>query len=90
MEPRILEQRLRILQAGDYHVLPLGEALQRLYGKELPHRSVSIRSDALLLRFIDTTGRSELDFESWLTGVGDWLAIRRAARRKYVPPRRLS
>ena len=45
MEPRILEQRLRILQAGDYNVLPLGEALQRMYGKELPHRSVSITFD---------------------------------------------
>jgi len=45
------------------------------------------RSNALLLpRFIDTTGRSGLDFESWLTGVGDWLAIRRAARQKYISP----
>ncbi|HMC27800.1 MAG TPA: hypothetical protein VKM56_08410, partial [Verrucomicrobiae bacterium] len=29
MEPKTLEQRLRILRTGDYNVLPLGEALQR-------------------------------------------------------------
>ena len=34
MEPRTLEQRLGILRAGGYNVLPLGEALQRLYAKE--------------------------------------------------------
>ena len=34
MEPRILEQRLGMLRKGDYNVLPLGEALQRLYAKE--------------------------------------------------------
>src|SRR5436305_6319354 len=45
MEPRILEQRLGILRTGDYSVLPLGEALQRLYAKELPRRSVSITFD---------------------------------------------
>src|SRR5712691_11022137 len=44
------------------------------------------RSDALLLpRFIDTTGRSGLEFESWLTGVGDLLAIRRRARGNTFP-----
>jgi peptidoglycan/xylan/chitin deacetylase (PgdA/CDA1 family) len=41
---RILEQRLGILRAGDYNVL-LGEALQRLFAKELPPRSVSITFD---------------------------------------------
>src|SRR5437773_11933124 len=45
MEPKTLEQRLRILRTGDYNVLPLGEALQRLYAKELPRRSVSITFD---------------------------------------------
>jgi len=45
------------------------------------------RKDSLLLpRFVDTSGRSGLDFESWLTGVGDLLAIRRPARQKYVSP----
>jgi peptidoglycan/xylan/chitin deacetylase (PgdA/CDA1 family) len=45
MEPRTLEQRLEILRAGDYNVLPLGEALQRLFAKELPPRSVSLTFD---------------------------------------------
>lgn len=40
----------------------------------------------LLPRFIDTTRRSEMEFESWLTGVGELLAVRRAATQKYVPP----
>ena len=40
----------------------------------------------LLPRFIDTTRRSDLEFESWLTGVGELLAVRRAATQKYVPP----
>ena len=45
------------------------------------------RTNALLLpRVVDTSSRSELDFESWLTGAGDFLAIRRAARQKYIPP----
>src|SRR6266705_1257472 len=38
-------QRLLILRTGDYNVLPLGEALQRLSAKELPRRSVSITFD---------------------------------------------
>ncbi|HYW98209.1 MAG TPA: polysaccharide deacetylase family protein [Candidatus Elarobacter sp.] len=45
------------------------------------------RKDSLLLpRFIDTSGCNGLDFESWLTGVGDLLAIRRAAPHKYASP----
>src|SRR5437764_14451348 len=39
MEPKTLEQRLRILRTGDYNVLPLVEALHRLYASELPRRS---------------------------------------------------
>jgi peptidoglycan/xylan/chitin deacetylase (PgdA/CDA1 family) len=46
------------------------------------------RSDALLLpRLVDTSFRSALEFESWLTGVGEWLAFRRAARQRYEPRR---
>ena len=37
----------------------------------------SARSQPLLLhRFIDTTGKPALEFESWLTGVGALLAAR--------------
>jgi len=39
----------------------------------------------LLPRFIDNQRRARIDFESWLTGVGHLLAIRRAATQRYVP-----
>ena len=39
-------------------------------------------SDPLLLpRFVDTTARSRVEFESWLTGVGDLLSFRKEASR---------
>jgi len=45
-------------------------------------------SNALLLpRFVDTSARSAIEFESWLSGVGSWLAFRRAAPQRYEPPR---
>ena len=48
---------------------------------------INSKSESLLLpRFIDTTRRSELEFESWLSGVGELLAVRRAATQKYIPP----
>ena len=39
----------------------------------------------LLPRYIDNQVRKEIEFESWLAGVGDLLAVRRKARQKYVP-----
>ena len=43
-------------------------------------------SDPLLLpRFVDTQGRTQTEFESWLSGVGDLLALRRVAAQAYVP-----
>ena len=45
IQPSQLERRLQILSAGKYAVLPLGEALQRLYRKDLPPRSVAITFD---------------------------------------------
>jgi len=48
----------------------------------------SPRNSALLLpRLVDTTSRSPLEFESWLTGVGNLLAMRRAATQRYIPRR---
>jgi hypothetical protein len=45
-------------------------------------------SDSLLLpRYVDHQGRTQLDFESWVTGVGDLLAVRRKASQKLVPGR---
>jgi hypothetical protein len=36
----------------------------------------SVRSEPFLLpRFIDTTGQTALEFESWLTGVGAMLSV---------------
>jgi len=38
------------------------------------------RSESLLLpRFVDHQNRTQLEFESWITGVGDLLAVRRKA-----------
>ena len=38
------------------------------------------QSESLLLpRFIDHQNRTQLEFESWITGVGDLLAVRRKA-----------
>lgn len=43
-------------------------------------------SESLLLpRFIDNQRRTQIDLESWITGVGDLLAVRRAARQRYIP-----
>jgi hypothetical protein len=43
-------------------------------------------SDPLLLpRFVDTQGRTQTEFESWLSGIGDLLAFRRVATQAYVP-----
>jgi peptidoglycan/xylan/chitin deacetylase (PgdA/CDA1 family) len=43
-------------------------------------------SEALLLpRYVDHQHRTQLDFESWITGVGDLLAVRRKAAQTHVP-----
>jgi peptidoglycan/xylan/chitin deacetylase (PgdA/CDA1 family) len=39
----------------------------------------------LIPRFIDNEYRTAIDFESWLSGVGDLLAVRRAASQQYIP-----
>ena len=41
----------------------------------------------LLPRFVDTAKRTDVEFESWVSGVGDLLAFRRAATQQYIPDR---
>ena len=45
ISPQHLEHRLDILKKGKYAVLPLADALERLYRQELPPRSVVITFD---------------------------------------------
>lgn len=40
----------------------------------------------LLSRFVDTTGRTQLEFESWLSGLGALIAFHRAATQSYSLP----
>src|SRR5438270_4707523 len=45
MHPDLFEERLKTLLRGNYNVLPLGEAIQRLHGNDLPPKSVAITFD---------------------------------------------
>jgi len=45
IRPEQFERRLEILRKGNYSVLPLAEALERLYRDDLPPRSVAITFD---------------------------------------------
>jgi peptidoglycan/xylan/chitin deacetylase (PgdA/CDA1 family) len=45
MSPSLLRERLQTLRQGGYHVLPLGEAVQRLFQGDLPPRSVVLTFD---------------------------------------------
>ncbi|MFZ0322132.1 MAG: polysaccharide deacetylase family protein [Candidatus Sulfotelmatobacter sp.] len=44
----------------------------------------------LLPRFVDQQNRTQIEFESWITGVGDLLAVRRKAAQKPAPQQQLS
>ena len=41
----------------------------------------------LLSRFVDTTGRTQLEFESWVSGVGALVALRKTATQRYTVPK---
>jgi len=45
MRPELLEERLNVLKQGGFTVLPLAEALQRLYSCDLPPQSIAITFD---------------------------------------------
>ena len=45
LSPALLADRLRLLKSLDAHVLPLTEAVERLYADDLPPRSVAITFD---------------------------------------------
>jgi peptidoglycan/xylan/chitin deacetylase (PgdA/CDA1 family) len=45
MSPDVLESRFRMLRDGGYNVLPLDEAIRRLYDRTLPPRSVALTFD---------------------------------------------
>ena len=45
MSPAVLESRFRMLRDGGYNVLPLDEAIRRLYERSLPPRSVALTFD---------------------------------------------
>jgi peptidoglycan/xylan/chitin deacetylase (PgdA/CDA1 family) len=45
MPPAMLRERFESLRSGGYQVLPLGEAVERLYKKDLPPRSVVLTFD---------------------------------------------
>ncbi len=48
---------------------------------------VDLRVNPFLVpRIVDTTGRTQLEFESWLSGVGSLIAMRRAASQRYIVP----
>ena len=40
----------------------------------------------LLSRFIDTTGRTQVEFESWLAGLGALIAFRKVTPQRYLVP----
>ena len=45
IRPQQLDRRIEILQRGKYAILPLAEALERLYRGDLPDRSVALTFD---------------------------------------------
>jgi peptidoglycan/xylan/chitin deacetylase (PgdA/CDA1 family) len=47
--------------------------------------ATSATNPLLLPRLVDTTGRTDLEFESWVGGIGHFLSRRKRGKRAYVP-----
>jgi peptidoglycan/xylan/chitin deacetylase (PgdA/CDA1 family) len=62
-------------------------AAERVTSATTCDAGLATRESAPLLipRFVDNQYRTPIDFESWLSGIGDLLAIRRAATQNYTP-----
>lgn len=62
-------------------------AQERVVSATTCDAGIAARSSPSMLipRYIDNQNRAAIDVESWLSGVGDLLAYRRAATQKYVP-----
>jgi len=45
MHPDVFEQRLELIKRNGYHVLPLNEAVERLYANDLPKKSLALTFD---------------------------------------------
>lgn len=46
--------------------------------------AVAENNSFLLPRYVDTTAHSQVEFESWLSGVGSLIAVHRAASQRYI------
>jgi peptidoglycan/xylan/chitin deacetylase (PgdA/CDA1 family) len=91
------EHILQLVQANPVHFCYPGGVYQPAFLPRLRAEQVvsattcdsglcTRQSESLLLpRFADSQNRTQLEFESWAAGVGDLLALRRAAAQTYVP-----
>lgn len=97
----IVENRQRIEsltgQQADHFCYPSGVYRQEFFGWLGKENVVSAttcdtglvdRTDSpyLLPRFVDVSGRTAVEFESWLSGMGSLLGFRRVSPQRYIVP----